>query len=62
MSKISILSITATITAQGPMLFGLGSDGKVYLWSSKNNGEWLPNWTPPAPQVVGSAAPKAEGE
>ena len=49
--KIQILQITAGLTPQGSMLFGLGSDGKIYVWSSKDNGQWLPNWTAPAPEV-----------
>ncbi len=50
---IHITQISATFSPSGPMLFGLGSDGRVYLWSAANNGQWLPNWNPPAPQVQG---------
>lgn len=53
MSKISINQISATFGPSGVMLFGLGSDNKVYVWSASNNGQWLPNWQPPAPEVKG---------
>lgn len=58
MSKpVKITSISTGLTQNGSIVFGLGDDGRVYMWTANEGGKWLPNWNVEAPAVEGNPDP-----